>query len=167
MRYANLIGHKVVYVEGAGLWLADGSAWEFTLDADCCSHSAFTVEGLAALKELTGSTILEVEDRDGGVTGEANETHEASKGDVPAWAHNYNDDYCQSWHFLVFKTDRGHVTVDWRNESNGYYDGSCYLNPSAKRLSGPCLDAALEGRVDLVAAAPDEARFITVAEARR
>ncbi len=149
----NLIGRKVVYGEGAMLWLDDGSAWEFTLDADCCSRSAFTEEGLAALKELIGATILEVEDREGGEDG--------GKPDgppVPAWANKYESE-CTRWHFLVFKTSKGHVTVDWRNESNGYYDGSCYLSPCTVRLSGPCFDAALEGKADWVASVPPEVRF--------
>lgn len=28
------------------------------------------------------------------------------------------------WAFLVFETDRGHATIDWRNDSNGYYSGN-------------------------------------------
>ncbi len=91
------------------LYTSDGSAYSLTLDGDCCSRSYFTPEALQELKSLEGSTILEVDDRAG-----------PSKDGLPE-TDGSND---VSWHFLVFVTDKGHVTVDWRNDSNGYYDGS-------------------------------------------
>lgn len=32
------------------------------------------------------------------------------------------------WYFLVFFTSGGHVTIDWRNDSNGYYAGTICLS---------------------------------------
>lgn len=71
------------------------------LTGDCCSHSFYTDP--KQFLELMGSTITHIEERE-------NKTDET-------------DDEVQRWKFLVFTTDRGHVTIDWRNDSNGYYDG--------------------------------------------
>jgi hypothetical protein len=81
----------------------DGTKRLLWLEADCCSHSFFT--DVNQFDELLGATIQNVEERDGEVEGDK------YAGDVKAW------------HFLVFETNKGHVTIDWRNESNGYYDG--------------------------------------------
>ena len=73
------------------------------LHGDCCSSSSFT--DAKQFDELVGARIRSVEEREGG---------EVGRGE---W-----DDVRKS-HFLVFVTDKGHVTIDWHNDSNGYYDG--------------------------------------------
>lgn len=84
--------------------LSDGRKLELSLDADCCSNSYFT--DVTQFAELAGRTILEAEERDGDGFEEKNSGNSIRP------------------HFLVFKTDGGHVTIDWRNASNGYYDGT-------------------------------------------
>jgi hypothetical protein len=84
------------------LTLADGRTLWLALDGDCCSHSYYADP--KQFDELIGATIQQIEERDG---------KEEQGGEV-------------SWHFLVFTTDKGHVTIDWRNDSNGYYDGSVH-----------------------------------------
>lgn len=89
--------------EAVILSFSDGTKRLLWLEADCCSGSYFT--DVKQFDELPGATIQKVEERDGEVEGDK------YVGDVKAW------------HFLVFETNKGHVTIDWRNESNGYYDG--------------------------------------------
>ncbi len=124
-------GRKVIAVEESTLFLEDGGAFRFDLEGDCCSTSSFTAEGLAAFGELVGATIASVEDR-------GDEEREA------VCSEKYPASDVDSWHFLVFTTDKGHVTVDWRNESNGYYDGTCIM-VQAKPMNPVRHDAILEG----------------------
>lgn len=89
----------------ATIHLRDGRTIEYQLDGECCSKSYFADE--KQFHELKGRRLRNFEFRDGvGV----------------------RDDYPHDGvktHFLVFTTDEGHATIDWRNESNGYYDGRC------------------------------------------
>lgn len=95
----------------AVLAFAGGGRLELELDGDCCSHSYFVEP--AQFGELLGATIQAAEERDGvGVL-----------DPPPRPEEPFYDDQL-SPHFLVFTTDKGHVTIDWRNSSNGYYDGS-------------------------------------------
>lgn len=86
----------------------DGRRLHLRLDGDCCSSSYFT--DLEQFNELIGATIQNIEERDG-------ESVLAKTKTLTSVAN-------VSWHFLVLETDKGHVTIDWRNDSNGYYDGS-------------------------------------------
>lgn len=99
-------GRTVERVDGSQLFFEDGASIQFRLTGDCCSSSEWTKE--EQFKELVGAKILSAENRSGrSDTGVA----EPENHDV------------LSWHFLVFTTDKGHVTIDWHNDSNGYYDG--------------------------------------------
>jgi hypothetical protein len=105
------------YADCVTLEFDTGPKVRFTLDGDCCSHSYFTPEGISAFKELIGSTIQsveEVDNHDG--LGESFYPSSSPESDST------------SWHFLKFTTSKGHITVDWRNDSNGYYDGVLYIN---------------------------------------
>lgn len=89
------------------LVLEDGRRVYLTLEGDCCSTSHFTDP--KQFQDLVGTTIHTVEDREG-----------QSHNNLPE-----PEGACSiSWHFLVFTTSAGHVTIDWHNDSNGYYDGS-------------------------------------------
>lgn len=110
--FARLVGAKVMetFVTGSDevrLILSDGRLVDLTLTGDCCSKSNFTDP--KQFEELVGATILEAEDRQG---------HSSNNLPEPEGADSI------SWHFLVFKTNKGHVTIDWHNDSNGYYDGN-------------------------------------------
>jgi len=104
-------GAKITSVDVQGadadVELSGGSTIRMHLDGDCCSSSRFTDP--KQFDELVGATIIEVEERFG-----------QSDNNLPA---PEGSDVI-SWHFLVFKTDKGHVTIDWHNDSNGYYDGT-------------------------------------------
>ena len=135
-----LVGKKVIAVsvqdDVAYLVLESGRVAVLTLEGDCCSSSSFTPEGMAAFNELIGATITAVEQR-------GNESPEWQRREEACAARHPPSDV-DSWHFLVFITDRGHVTIDWRNSSNGYYDGS--ITPSSQTLHPVVVDAILEGQ---------------------
>lgn len=81
------------------------------LTGDCCSESYFTDPD--QFRELFGQTILDVEER---------RDEYVPKGAAPSRQEE------TEWAFLVFTTSAGHVTIDWRNDSNGYYGGSVVLS---------------------------------------
>lgn len=117
--YEAVKGAKIASVtktsnEDVRLALDDGRALRLWLDGDCCSSSYYT--DTTQFDELIGATIQSVEERDG--ESHAGLDAEAAKTD--------KDRDAVSWHFLVFATDKGHVTIDWRNDSNGYYDGDVH-----------------------------------------
>lgn len=111
-KYEKLRGRKVVEAnasdESVELKLDDGSWCKIDLYGDCCSHSYFTDP--TQFQELVGATVNEVEDRE-------NKTESESEYDSQT-----------IWSFLVFTTDKGHITIDWRNDSNGYYSGYIETN---------------------------------------
>ena len=117
--YEKVKGAKVISVEGPSLRFEDGRELEFGLEGDCCSSSTFTDED--QFKELVGATIQSIEERDGA-------------SDLAG--RDYSVDYaeCRSWHFLVFVTSKGHVTIDWHNDSNGYYDGWVIPNLTGEKV---------------------------------
>lgn len=145
------------------LYLDDGSAYELWLTGDCCSISEFTPEAFEAAQELIGAKVLNVDERYGGDTNafvcncgvpehEGAGMHSTACNvfkagpRVEALIERHPSTDCDTWHFLVFTTDKGHVTLDWRNRSNGYYDGAIEFG-RAPRLPIPAHDAALEGNV--------------------
>ena len=129
--YKAAIGAEVVAASAGGdraeVVLADGRTLALTLDGECCSSSYFTPDADAQIRDMVGAKIQGVEERDG----------ESRVGLDEEWAKkDESRGDTVSWHFLVFITDKGHFTVDWRNDSNGYYDGS--VHPS---ISGPAATA--------------------------
>lgn len=116
--YEMVVGAKIVASTPNGtasvaLTLADGRVLTLTLEGDCCSSSTYT--DASQFDELIGSTIQSIEER-------AGETE--NNGEL-------------QWHFLVFTTNKGHVTIDWRNDSNGYYDGSVVTRLDAAPMVAP------------------------------
>lgn len=114
------VGRKIASVEASGstakLKLDNGKTVVMELEGDCCSSSYFSPEGIEDLKSLAGQTISNIEDAE-----ESSASHGPYSSEL-----EYGDSV--SWHFLKFTTDKGHTTVDWRNDSNGYYDG--WINAS-------------------------------------
>jgi len=86
------------------------------LEADCCSESYFTPESMELLRSLEGETITSLErvasERPGGGIGGRQES--------------------TCWHALLVRTNKRSFTVDWRNDSNGYYDGSLTITTIEK-----------------------------------
>jgi hypothetical protein len=79
---------------------------EYEAYGDCCSSSF--IESLDN-EEIFKDSVLE--------------SVEAVSGDQK----DIDDYYVHKWTFYKFKTDKGMCTLSFRNESNGYYDGSLVL----------------------------------------
>ena len=86
----------------------EGDTIDLILEADCCSQSFFETRSVSDLESLVGQTLLHLE---------SVESSNVS-----------SDEIC--WHALLVFTDQRSITVDWRNESNGYYDGSLLIADS-------------------------------------
>jgi hypothetical protein len=93
----------------------DTGVISLALDADCCSASYFEEQSVLDLKALVGQELVSIEHT------------ESRKEDVD------NDVCVTKYHALLVRTDKESITVDWRNESNGYYDGSCDIYVDGKR----------------------------------
>lgn len=90
-------------------WKIDGK-W-YTLDAigDCCSRSWYEhCDNADALKD---ATVLEYD-----YTSEEDQFNDSA-----------GDEYIQV-NMMKFKTTKGHCTIEFRNESNGYYSGWTEVN---------------------------------------
>lgn len=83
-------------------WKVDGKWYDLNAIGDCCSHSWF--EHCDNADVFNGGTILEIEHFSGDT--ENGEYGNEIKVDM-----------------LKIKTDKGHCTIEFRNESNGYYSG--------------------------------------------
>lgn len=84
---------------------ADGPALVIELVGDCCSRSYFETNSLLDARSLLGERLIGV--------------RRAASG-LP----NVSDENSATrYHAIVVRTDQQSITIDWRNESNGYYDG--------------------------------------------
>lgn len=137
------------YDETIALYLDNGKALALQLSGECCSTSAFTEEAFAAALELIGAEVQKVEHHSGGSTGYRGDEDPPVPERTAALALQYPPSEADSWHFIIFTTDKCYVTIDWRNMSNGYYDGDCAVVEIAP-LPAPAHDAALERRLDVV-----------------
>lgn len=83
--------------------------FEFYHSQDCCE--SVNIEDICGdLMDLVGSPLL--------VAAEVS-------GEAPALGDGYHDSY--TWTFYKFSTVKGHVTVRWLGESNGYYSENVQL----------------------------------------
>lgn len=89
--------------ESLSIHLSNGNTVVFNAEGDCCSHSF--IEDIDDPSVFDNATILEVSDESG------------EQLDIGDWE-------VHKWTFYKFKTTKGYATLSFRNESNGYYDGS-------------------------------------------
>jgi len=82
--------------------------FKFRVEGDCCSHS--WIEHLTVPDDIDGAVLLSVEE-----------------GNNISWDAHKCDGSCPHDHLQVynthFKTTRGDVVLEYRNDSNGYYGG--------------------------------------------
>lgn len=114
---STLVGHVITDVSVVNvaakddmvyLTLEDNKRVVLRLEGDCCSRSYFKDD--AELRALVGAgKITSAELRELGAL------ESDTGGDVTR---------C---HALVITTEKGSFTIDWRNDSNGYYDGTLVL----------------------------------------
>lgn len=112
--FADLIGKEVGRFHASddhqriGFACADGTAYRFFCEGDCCSYS--WAEHITGLKHLIGAKIAEVVEKpmidDINSGGETDDRGEA----VQVWGY-------------TFVTNRGYFDIELRNASNGYYGG--------------------------------------------
>lgn len=103
----DLLGKKLVRLEqrgseGFSLHFADGTEARFDVFGDCCSSS--WIEHLETPVDLEGATLMAVSS---------------------AWMDTKENAYdvVKSYE-TTFVTDRGAISVEYRNSSNGYYGGN-------------------------------------------
>lgn len=96
-----------------------GHQVEVELDGDCCSRSFFDDCSKMDARGLMGERLMSIEDvgRDA-----------PDPDPVP------HQDDSQEYHALIIRTDKQSITVDWRNESNGYYGGSARIRLDGEEL---------------------------------
>lgn len=91
---------------------ADGTTQAFGVSGDCCSNS--WIEHMETPGDVDGAKVLAVEESDVVVD------------DSPAAVAEH--EHLQVYQ-TFFRTDKGTITLEYRNSSNGYYGGS--LDPIA------------------------------------
>ena len=101
--------------EHVSFWFKDGSSKLLGVDADCCSHT--WIEHLDIPKDVDGATIVSVDEpempaHDGHVCHDPVDYHRPCGHDELAVYHTR------------FRTDRGDIVLEYRNDSNGYYGGN-------------------------------------------
>ena len=99
--------------DGVVIKSTDGREIVLDLDGDCCSVSYFEAESLKDLQSLVGERIVQIERVDSSLPG--NKVVELRADEEILY------------HALKITTDKQELVVDWRNESNGYYDGECHV----------------------------------------
>ena len=125
-----IIENVIATPESLRLISTDGHEVRVELEGGCCSSSFFDNYSLIDARGLMGERLMSIED-----TGRAEPENDPYKEGCDVI----------EYHALVVRTDKQSVTIDWRNDSNGYYAGTAHLF-----LDGaPC---------DLTAVLRDEAR---------
>ena len=93
----------------------DGRKVELRLSGDCCSASYFEPRCVKEVQELVGQILLGVGSIESTISDKRVESTE--ENDYNGGSYKY--------HAVKLSTDKETLVVDWRNESNGYYDGTC------------------------------------------
>lgn len=95
----------------------DGRVLRIELEGGCCSQSFFDKDSVLDVKALLGQTLLKLS----GVDCEDREAYENSVS--------------TKCYALVLRTNTESISLMWRNESNGYYDGFVHVTLDGNRLS--------------------------------
>jgi len=119
----DLKGKRVLAVNGlkagseaADFLLSDGSIFEMAYYPECCA-SCSILEMDCTPEDFIDQEILNAE--------------EVGGGETPAPDSEYAPE-SYTWTFMKFTTSKGHFTIRWYGESNGYYSEtpSCVLLPA-------------------------------------
>jgi hypothetical protein len=108
--YKELIGKTFVSVENRDddemiFTVNEDEQYKFFHSQDCC-ESVWIEDIEGDLNDLVGTPLLKAEE----------------VCEYPKLKHSYGD--TQTWTFYKFATAKGHVTVRWIGQSNGYYSES-------------------------------------------
>lgn len=111
-----VIENVIATTESLRLVSTDGHEVRVELKGDCCSRSFFDNYSLIDARGLMGERLVDIEDVDRAVDRTAPESDPYKDGcDVI------------EYHALIIRTDKQSITVDWRNDSNGYYSGTAHI----------------------------------------
>lgn len=102
---ASIVLNKTVDV--VTFTFSDGTTKRYSTEGDCCSSS--WIEHLEMPNDVAGATIMSVED-----------SGEIANPNRPG-ANEGTD--CLAVYNTRFRTSRGDVVLEYRNDSNGYYGG--------------------------------------------
>lgn len=119
----NFVVENVEFSPGSGravLHSSDGRTLTIDLEGDCCSSSFFDYEARLDLRDILGHKLVRIED--------------GAFPDGVTPAPDYPNSDSTSNHCLLITTDKASLSVLWRNESNGYYDGCAELSLDGERL---------------------------------
>lgn len=107
-----IIENVIATADSLRLVSTDGHEVRVELEGDCCSRSFFDNYSLIDARGLMGERLVDIEDVD----------RTAPESDP------YKDG-CDviEYHALIIRTDKQSITVDWRNDSNGYYSGTAHI----------------------------------------
>lgn len=95
---------KIAEDKMALLFILDGGEKSVAhCEADCCSHT--WIENIELTKNIFPAKVLGVEDLE-----------MPDLGDMP-------DCDVVAYYGMKITTDKGHIIIDYRNDSNGYYGG--------------------------------------------
>ncbi len=119
MEFRELIGKTFTSINGAAkgseaiyFTCADAKRYKMYHDQDCCERVA--VEDVCGdISDLIGSPILKASE----------DTSDKNPDNVSAEITDVQDD-SYTWTFYNIATAKGHVTLRWYGESNGYYSES-------------------------------------------
>lgn len=105
----DLVGKKIIsiqYDQDSIIFKTDTRLYEFYAHGECCSISY--INDLDNPEVFNDAVMLDVHSEHG-------DNEESTDGDY---------DLVIKWTFYKFKTTKGDCTLSFRNESNGYYNGS-------------------------------------------
>lgn len=123
VKMKKLIGKIIIKVEKTpeddALVFTDGNGDKFYYQVygECCSATWFA--HIAGIKSLLGNKVNSVENKE-------EFTDEEQKK-----AEEEQEDYdVLNLYGILLKTDKGTCDIEFRNDSNGYYGGSCVYSPN-------------------------------------
>lgn len=116
-----LFGQSIsnIYMDDEGLYLIfrgfHTATWCYRAEGDCCSSTWF--ESIDNPENLIDSEIIGIEQKE----------YTSDRDD----SLDYQEVVTQTYGYTL-KTNRGHTDIVFRNESNGYYGGTCEYMKEAK-----------------------------------
>ena len=125
MDFKNMLGKKIESVvlskdkETIVFSFQDGSRRAFGVEGECCSTS--WIEHLEMPDKIRGSVILDVKEGDGVPW----DNHECKRKKGSTYGNECGHDSLSVYN-TTFKTDKGEIVLEYRNDSNGYYGGNLY-----------------------------------------
>ena len=115
---------KIEWNEGEVTFFWDGGKARFEACGDCCSHT--WIDSFEGNEDIIGDEIVKVTELElGGMDNPSAEECKCKNADHDA-DHKYGHDSLALYGYRI-ETNKASATLDFRNDSNGYYGGSLEL----------------------------------------